>query len=402
MSWIATAIIGGAVIGGATSLIGAGQQSSAMEGAAQTQSDAAKYAADLQYKMWQQQQAQMYPWLNVGSGAVNQLAYLMGINPQTQYNPAVSPVSPGGGRTGVASSPTSTVDRSGMARPTGVNALPAELGLNPNYVYYDANGVLQDRISGEPAVLPRGYQQYQNLNTLPSSQQPIDMTFDPATGSYAPSDQRARTMPVPIPGITQAEVRPSRDTLQDSQYQGTFGSLMDTGFSPEEFLANQDPGYEWRKQQGVNALMASGAASGMYGSGNLGTALVDYGQNQASAEYQNAYNRYMESQNTLYNRLAGLSGTGQVQSQALGNLGMTAASNIGNFGVQGANALAAGQVGAAQASAGGLTGVSNALTGGLGTYLNYQNQQQLLNLLQQRNQLPYGQTYNNYGNDVWY
>lgn len=228
-------------------------------------------------------------------------------------------------------------------------------------------------------------------------------------------------------------------------------SYKDFNFTPEDFLAGKDPGYEWRKSQGQNALSAGAAAAGNYGSGNLGTALIDYGQNAASGEYQNAYARalgsygtnlnkdysayntnlakglneyttnwntdlanyntnynknyqdywanynkalneykdqysnWLTGQNTLYNRLAGLSGSGQTSANVLGTMGQNTANTIGNNLTSGAlnmsNANALGTVGSANALNSGMAGISNQIQSGLGLYANYLNQQQLMNLL---------------------
>lgn len=172
------------------------------------------------------------------------------------------------------------------------------------------------------------------------------------------------------------------------------GQLYQTDFTPAMFKAGIDPAYNWDVSQGINALTAKSAAAGNYGSGNLGTALVDYGQNMASNEYQNAYNRWMIGQNALYNRLAGISGTGQTQSQALGNLGYNTASTMGANQLSGASALGAGQVGAANAWSGGLTNLGNQAMSGLGLYMNNQNQLALMNMM---NQNSWGQGMYNYG-----
>ena len=149
-----------------------------------------------------------------------------------------------------------------------------------------------------------------------------------------------------------------------------------------------DPGYAFRTQAGVNALTAAGAAGGNLGSGNMGVALTNYGQQAGSQEYQNAYQRAMDqynvalnSQNTIFNRLSGLAGTGQTAANQIGAAGqnyagnvsnnlMTSAANRGQFGIQGANAIA-----------GGVTGVANQLMGGLQAY-NYQNQLSNAGMLQ--------------------
>lgn len=121
-----------------------------------------------------------------------------------------------------------------------------------------------------------------------------------------------------------------------------------------------DPSYQFRFGEGMKALDRSAAARGGTMSGGALKAAQRYGQDYASQEFGNAYNR-----------LAGLAGIGQ-----------TATSNIGNAaGAFGANA---GQnyMGAANARASGYVGGANALTGGLGQYLNYTQGQNLLAGLQ--------------------
>lgn len=119
---------------------------------------------------------------------------------------------------------------------------------------------------------------------------------------------------------------------------GQLTKMPNAQFTMQDF--QQDPGYKWRMQEGVNALAASGAAAGNYGSGNMGIAIQRYGQNLASDEYQNAYqrwadayNRTMGQQDTIYNRLAGISGTGMTGQTDIGHMGQNAAAGAGNAGM---------------------------------------------------------------------
>ncbi len=140
------------------------------------------------------------------------------------------------------------------------------------------------------------------------------------------------------------------------------------------FTFNQDdPSYQWRFNQGADALAAQASAMGQLGSGNLGTALVDYGQNAASQEYQNAYNRWYQNQalnqsaqNQAYNQLFGLGQMGMGAIEDLTNLGMGSTLNQGNVLLGGAGALAQSKVDAANARAQGLGNIINTVSGGLG------------------------------------
>ena len=154
--------------------------------------------------------------------------------------------------------------------------------------------------------------------------------------------------------------------------------------------AYQQSDYDkWVMSQGTNALMAGGAATGMYGSGNLGAALSDYGQNQAGSQYQQWRNNALGDYTNQYNQLAGLSGTGQYgaagmagNTQNNNSLSMNAAATMGNYGIGGANALAAGQIGASNAWSNMYSNLGNSMTSGLGSFLNYQQNQNLTNALQ--------------------
>ena len=171
----------------------------------------------------------------------------------------------------------------------------------------------------------------------------------------------------------------------------------DFSFTSEDLYS--DPSYAFRKQEGLDAVNASNSASGLFGSGRGYNALMERGQDLASQEYSNAYNRaqteygnqytadlaeynsQLNSQNTLYNRLAGVSGTGQTTASQIGSTGMTAATNAGNALMSSTNASNAGNVGAANAYSTGLQSAGNSATSLLGTYLNYQQNQNLMNSL---------------------
>ena len=96
------------------------------------------------------------------------------------------------------------------------------------------------------------------------------------------------------------------------------------------------PGFEYRLQEGLDAIEASAAARGMHRSGGTLTSLQEHAQNEASAEYANHIARLM-----------GMTGIGQQASAqqvaATQNYGQMASNT---YAAQG-NALAAGAVGSA-------------------------------------------------------
>lgn len=108
------------------------------------------------------------------------------------------------------------------------------------------------------------------------------------------------------------------------------------------------PGYDFRLQQGLDAVQGSAAASGGLFSGRSMKALNDYGQGMASQEYGN-----------YLNRLGGMVDSGQgaagLQATAGANFAAGASNALGSAG----NAQAAGAIGAGNAWQ---SGIGNALS----------------------------------------
>jgi hypothetical protein len=127
-------------------------------------------------------------------------------------------------------------------------------------------------------------------------------------------------------------------------------------------------------QQGQKALDASAAARGGLISGNALRAATAFGQDMGSQEYQNAFNRYQTERQATLSPYLTLAGFGTNANAANAQAGQNYATNAGNMITGGAAAQAAGTVGGA-----------NAITSGLGTYLNYNQGNNLLSALQ-RNQ----------------
>lgn len=79
---------------------------------------------------------------------------------------------------------------------------------------------------------------------------------------------------------------------QIASQQGTLaGQQLEAMTAPGAHVDPSDPSYQFRFQQGIDAVARSGAAKGFLGSGNLATALSDYGQQSASQEYQAQFQR---------------------------------------------------------------------------------------------------------------
>ncbi len=154
--------------------------------------------------------------------------------------------------------------------------------------------------------------------------------------------------------------------IQSGQWAlGQMGDMASkpVSFTASDFANNMDPAYKFNLDQGSQALQRSAAASGKLMSGGTLKDLTTYAQGQASNEYGNAYNRFMNNQNTQFNRLASMSGSGQVGAGQLGAAGSSMAANIGNIATGTAGALSGLYTGGAAAQGGYLTGAANAQAG---------------------------------------
>jgi hypothetical protein len=127
---------------------------------------------------------------------------------------------------------------------------------------------------------------------------------------------------------------------------GQGGNLV-RGFTQADYQA--DPGYAFRMSEGMKGLERSAAARGGLMSGATLKGIQRYGQDLASQEYQNAYNRFRDTQGLQRNALAGIVGYGPTSANAMGNMGQNYATSAGNAmynqGVNTGNALIAAQQG---------------------------------------------------------
>ena len=144
---------------------------------------------------------------------------------------------------------------------------------------------------------------------------------------------------------------------QGQQAIGRLGDLMKPNADTSAMLKN-DPSYQFRLKLGQQQLDRNNAASGMGYSGSQLKAAQNYGQDLASTEFGN-----------YYNRLAGLASGGQQTAQSLGGMGnnyATGASNtLGNL--SNARTGILGQQANARAS--GYAASANAFNQGLGNMI---------------------------------
>lgn len=118
------------------------------------------------------------------------------------------------------------------------------------------------------------------------------------------------------------------------------------------------PGYNFRLQEGVNALDRSAAAKGRLISGAQTKAVQNYGQGLASDEYNNWVNQYWKALGVGQGATEGLTNANTGLTANTNNVLVGGARAAGDFTTQGANALASG-IG---------NGINNLI---LGSYLGY-------------------------------
>ncbi len=164
---------------------------------------------------------------------------------------------------------------------------------------------------------------------------------------------------------------------QVKQFAGASGATIPgynvASFTPSNVVSQDfqaDPSYAWRLGQGVKAQDQSAAAKGTLLSGAQQQALTDYGQNSASQEYANWYNRLM-GQNT-YNLQGNLAtnaqGFGEQQQQYADQTGqwnnaLAMLTGVAGMGNSATSSLAGANTGATGAAGNALTGTGVAAAG---------------------------------------
>src|SRR5688572_18917802 len=135
---------------------------------------------------------------------------------------------------------------------------------------------------------------------------------------------------------------------------------------------NTDPvyrsGLDFGRREGRNAINARAIAGGGYDSGATLKALTRFGNDYASTKANESFNRYNTNRSSIYNMLAGVSGTGQVANSQTQAAGTNMANNVSGMLTDAGNSRAASIVGGANAWSNAFGGVNKA-------YGNYQSQQ---------------------------
>lgn len=194
-------------------------------------------------------------------------------------------------------------------------------------------------------------------------------------------------------GLAQAPTAPGADATQEEKdkYQKDlaeynammatpgYGKYATAEFGLDKFKA--DPGYAFRMSEGMKALERSAASRGGLLSGATLKATQRYGQDLASQEYMNAFNRYQAERTGTLNPYQSLAGTAQTSANTLGSYAGQYGANVSNIlGAYGSSAQS-NIIGSGNAQAAGYMGLGNIVSGGVGQGINYYQNQQLMNRL---------------------
>lgn len=312
---MSVAAVGAAVVGGAMAM-------SASSKASKAQQAGADAAIASQEYMYDQTRTDNAPFRETGLQANNRLAMLMGIGGQQNY---------------------SAGENLATANLTNGTSYNPDLYAN-NPAYRDA----WDNIAAQHyAAYGKNYNADSDMGWVES------VLRSSLAGDIA--KQKAENLA--------AQEAAKNDPL--------YGSLLKNYGQSD---AENDYIYQTQKQfgldEGTKGLNRIAAASGNMLSGAAAKALTRFGNDYAGTKLGESYNRFENNKTSTYNKLAGISGTGQQATNQVSAAGQNMANNnsatqIGLGNARGASAIAQG----------------NALSNGLSSAYNGYQQSQLMNKL---------------------
>jgi len=208
-------------------------------------------------------------------------------------------------------------------------------------------------------------------------------TVDPGTGATATG----------TPGTPQPDSGNPNDPFSGLNFGSLLAGYGKQFVAPTNVTEQNDPGFQFRLQEGQKALENSAAARGGVLGGGTAKALQRYGQdygsneygnvyNRSLTEYQQGYNQFQQQQANVFNRLSALSGGGQVAAGELNSAAGSTANNVGNILMTSGNQIGQNLNNAGAARASGYVGAGNAYSnafsnlGGLASIYALMNQNQ--------------------------
>jgi hypothetical protein len=181
-----------------------------------------------------------------------------------------------------------------------------------------------------------------------------------AASAQADSAQRATDQQAAQYAQQRADLQPWAQS--GGQANNKLSALMGMNGEDQTAQLQATPGYQFRLDQGMQGVQNSAAARGGLLSGGTLKAIQKYGQDFASNEYQNQFNR-----------LNSMSSAGQNAAAGQGNAAQA-------FGA----AQAQNTMGAGNALASGIIGGANSMNQGVSNAINGYQQNQMMNLLGNR------------------
>lgn len=309
--------IGGAAISASGASKAAGAQTNAANYAANLQHQDAQSALDFQKQQLGIQQQNIAPWLQTGAGALSQLASMLGVTPNTSVggNPGNAPLSAG--------SASKTIDLT----------------------------------QGADGAFSAG-----------GGRMPLSMLRGGPNSELVRAGNFGATLTNPLRGGSENGVVPTGPGQNVSGVPGAAPSNPGTGgfVAPTAATEQNDPGYKFRLDQGMQALQNSAAARGGLLSGNTAQAVNDYAQNYASNEYSNVYNRAFGLYSDKLNRLASLAGVGQTAAGQANSASQGASGNVANILLGSGQQIGQDIQNAGAATASGYAAGANAFGGAVG------------------------------------
>jgi hypothetical protein len=147
-------------------------------------------------------------------------------------------------------------------------------------------------------------------------------------------------------------------------YTGSDAGSLTKPFTSADL--NADPvynsGLQFGLDQGTKAINARAIAGGNYDSGATLKALTQFGNDYGSTKANDSFNRYQTQQGNTFNRLSGVSGTGQTAVGQVAQAGTNAANTVSGLLTDQGTARSAGIVGGSNAftnAAGNINSLAN-------------------------------------------
>lgn len=318
----------GAVAAAGISLIGSQMQADSAEDAVSAQKESSAAAIGEQRRQFDVNRSDLAPWRNTGRSALNRIALGLGLS-SSSLDPASAPVMPS--RTSFIRMPAAGRVFMGMDE----NGNPT---FSPEPPVHSGGASIIDGTTGK--VIMGG-------GAAPAAGEMFDQAgYEAAMADY--QRQRAAFDAAAAGDPTAAAYGDlsRKFTLQDLEADPVYQKEFEFGLSEGQKAVNRMFGARGLSRSGAAAKAAMRFAS-------------DYAGSKSSASRQ----RFVEDQNNLYAKLAGVAGTGQAATTATANMGTQMASNIADIQVGTGNARGAASIAQGNAAAGGLNSIANNISG---------------------------------------